>query len=104
MSNAKKEFLSHTVDRQVLCVTVTRTTEEWEKLPAFLLPCNYTPQQLKAFYEELDFEYHKGYGTQYIEGTIWYTDGTWSTRQEYDGYEWWGYSSCPEIPKSLRSF
>ena len=31
-------------------------------------------------------------------GTIWYTDGTWSDREEYDGDEWWEHRVCPEIP------
>lgn len=43
-------------------------------------------------------EYDAGYGSQELSGTIWYTDGTWSERVEYDGSEWWAYRCRPEIP------
>ena len=46
-------------------------------------------------------DYDSGYGSQQLFGTIWYKDGTWSTRGEYDGSEWWKYNSCPELPKLL---
>jgi len=49
------------------------------------------------FLASLDFIYDAGYGGQELYGTIWYTDGTWSERGEYDGSEWWEYKKCPEI-------
>ena len=32
---------------------------------------------------DIDKEYDDGYGGQELYGTIWYKDGTWSTRGEY---------------------
>jgi hypothetical protein len=49
----------------------------------------------------LDFEYDHGFGGQELFGVIWYTNGNWSNRSEYDGSEWWTYNRCPEIPKEL---
>ena len=45
-------------------------------------------------------EYDNGFGGQRFFGTIWYADGTWSTRGEYDGSEWWEYNKCPPLPKA----
>ena len=50
---------------------------------------------------ELDFEYDDGYGTQELFGTIWYEDGSWSEREEYDGSECWAYKTSPAIPAKL---
>lgn len=67
-----------------------------------ILPLEYTQEQWDDFLKELDFTYDSGYGGQELFGTIWFTNGTWATRREYDGSEWWEYHSCPEIPKHLR--
>mgnify|MGYP000630626643 CR=1 FL=1 len=50
---------------------------------------------------DLDFEYDSGYGGQNLFGTIWYEDGTWSERGEYDGSEWWEHRERPQIPEEL---
>lgn len=49
---------------------------------------------------QLDFDYDNGYGRQELEGTIWYADGTWSDRGEYDGSEWWAHRKCPSLPNT----
>jgi len=46
--------------------------------------------------------YDSGYGGQEVFGTIWYVDGTWSDRGEYDGSEWYEYHKCPDIPDNVR--
>ena len=56
---------------------------------------------MKNFLDQIDFEYDNGFGCQELFGTIWYEDGTWSSRGEYDGSEWWEYNSCPKIPKEF---
>jgi hypothetical protein len=48
--------------------------------------------------KKLDFEYNDGYGCQNLFGFVWFTDGTWAEREEYDGSEWWEYKRCPAIP------
>ena len=50
----------------------------------------------------LDFEYDNGYGTQEVFGVVWFADGTWAERGEYDGSEWWEHHTIPEIPEHLK--
>lgn len=82
--NAKKELIDHIEDRNVKYVCV-----------------NYFKREIKGTLPEvlplLDFEYDSGYGGQELFGTVWYTDGTWSERGEYDGSEWWEHKKCPDI-------
>lgn len=53
--------------------------------------------------EELDsIEYDDGFGCQELFGTIWLTDGTWLSRGEHDGSEWWERNERPEIPDKSR--
>ena len=56
----------------------------------------------RKFMESLDFQYDAGYGLQVLFGTIWFTDGTWADRGEYDGSEWWAHRKKPELPGYLR--
>jgi len=48
-----------------------------------------------VFCSVLNIEYDSGYGSQELDGYIWYADGTWSDRGEYDGSEWWQHQVCP---------
>ena len=89
-TNAKKELLDHVGDNTVFYIAVT---------------LGYYEDERKCFYGTfdevvplLDFEYDSGYGGQELYGNIWYTDGTWSERGEYDGSEWWEHKICPPIP------
>lgn len=98
--NAKEEFIQHTHIAQatVKCVTIEQTTiHGYDTLRVINLPVNHSPEDMDKFLDELNFDYDAGYGTQFLFGTIWYTDGTWSTRGEYDGQEWWLHHRCPEI-------
>jgi len=56
---------------------------------------------INDFFRSLDFTYDAGYGSQELDGTVWLLDGTWFTRGEYDGSEWWEYHVLPEIPSEL---
>jgi hypothetical protein len=100
--NAKAEFLRHIKDRKVLCADMSHQ-DCWHYGPSseFKLPVSYTQEQYDEFLNLLDFEYNDGYGGQELYGTIWYKNGTWSDRGEYDGSEWWEYQSCPGIPEKL---
>lgn len=100
--NAKKEFVNHTQDKKVKCSFLVweggynyETNEYENKL--VVLKVNYSESDYNAFLQQLDYEYDNGCGDQELEGTIWYEDGTWSSRGEYDGSEWWEYNQCPEI-------
>jgi hypothetical protein len=74
-------------------------TEQADK--AIKLPVGATKEDKKVFWEMLDFDYHDGYGTQNLFGTVWLTEGRWLTRGEYDGSEWWDFHSYPPIPPDL---
>jgi hypothetical protein len=67
-----------------------------------ILKVGHTEQEFNEFLEKLDFEYDSGYGTQELYGTIWCTDGSWYTRGEYDGSEWWELCMLPGIPEYLN--
>ena len=90
---AAEELLKHIGARTVKYVQVFHeidwdTTETIEGTLEQVLP-------------RLNFSYDNGYGHQEISGVIWYTDGTWSERDEYDGSEWWVHRACPPLPEGV---
>lgn len=105
MANAREEFLKHIDGKEpVLCAVIRDYDTEWgeENGKTISLPMNYNRHQYETFLSQLDFEYCEGFGGQELFGNIWYEDGTWSSRGEYDGSEWWDYNSCPEIPVECK--
>jgi hypothetical protein len=62
---------------------------------------DYQLDNMNDFLSKIDFFYHSGYGGQELFGNIWFKDGTWASRGEYDGSEWWEHHQCPDIPESL---
>lgn len=96
--NAKEEFLNHIGYRKVKCSKIAfySTTYNYLKL-------GYNEEQYEEFLKVIDVNYDNGYGGQELYGIIWYEDGTWSERGEYDGSEWWEYKSMPEIDKELTN-
>ena len=48
-----------------------------------------------------NFNYDNGFGGQEIVESlvIVFADGTWLSRGEYDGSEWWNYNQCPACPR-----
>jgi hypothetical protein len=96
MTNAKAEFLRHVGERQVRCAVI-RVDADYEFQDHAQLPPGYTQEEYDAFLEALDFDYDSGYGSQELDGKIWYQDlGAWSERGEYDGSEWWAFKACPD--------
>lgn len=59
---------------------------------------DYTDAEKEEFLRSLDFNYNAGFGSQKLFGTIWYGDGSYSERSEYDGSEWWTRRSTPPVP------
>jgi hypothetical protein len=53
--------------------------------------------ELHTLIPQLNIEYDGGFGRQELFGYIWYTDGSWSERGEYDGSEWWEHKERPSI-------
>lgn len=94
MINAKKEILNEIGNREVELVRI-------------VFGCSYgsQPQQIIEggieVIERLDFEYDNGYGYQELFGFIWYKDGTWSERGEYDGSEYWEHKERPALDVNI---
>ena len=100
-TNARQEFIEHIGNREVLCARIATERDEWEDFQTFLLKKNYTELDYLNFLSQINYVYDSGFGVQELFGTIWYKDGTWSIRGEYDGSEWWEHVNKPEIPKEL---
>ncbi len=94
MTNAKNELLEHIGSRTVKYIHLYHTPD-WDTEV-------HVHGTLEQVLPHLDFEYDDGYGRQNLFGTIWYEDGTWSVRGEYDGREWWVDRVCPEIRRPDR--
>ena len=106
MTNAKEELLNLLEGKaKVKCATITKgyQYDDEEPYPKFELKVNHTEEEFQTFLESLDFNYNSGYGGQELFGIIWLEDGTWCTRGEYDGSEWWQYHCLPEIPMELTA-
>lgn len=98
--NAKKEFLNHIGERKVKCAKIAFGYVYSDDSYKYL-KLDHNAEQYMDFLEAIDINYDNGYGGQELYGIIWYEDGTWSERGEYDGSEWWEYKSVPEIDKEL---
>lgn len=111
MENAKKEFLERIENKpKVLCawVGMNQTYDyddegksKYRRL--FELKTNYTNEDLNSFLELLNFDYDDGYGGQELYGYVWFEDGSWLERGEYDGSEWWDYKKVANIPNELKA-
>lgn len=107
MINAKKELVNSLDDItkeysvSVKCAWVKGKSYSRASNIHGYLPLGFQPFELISFLKELDFEYDDGYGIQHIDGIVWFDDGSWMERAEYDGSEWWEYKRTPEIPSFL---
>ena len=101
--NAKDEFVKFVETRKVKCSKILRVSDHpGVDCKVFVLKVDHTVDEYLAFLNLLDFRYDNGYGSQELEGDIWFEDGTWAERCEYDGAEWWEYRVLPEIPKECQ--
>lgn len=98
--NAKLEFLDCTKNKIIKCAYIQFI--DYEDGENFLLTTGYTEDEYNQFLSDIDREYNNGYGGQELDGMIWYEDSTWTTREEFDGSEWWVYRKVPEIPDFLN--
>jgi hypothetical protein len=55
----------------------------------------------QEFQRKMNFTYDNGFGSQKLFGVIWFEDGTYADRSEYDGAEEWLHRFPPEIPPEL---
>ncbi|OOC83296.1 hypothetical protein [Enterobacter cloacae] len=107
MRNAREEFIEHVTKPdmpRIKCAIVKYGYNFWDDdcQKELLLHEGYSELFYNLFLQKLDFKYDDGYGGQELFGNIWYEDGTFSIRGEYDGSEWWEYMHCPPIPENLR--
>jgi hypothetical protein len=98
--NAKDEFINHVGRKIVKCAFVQFI--EYEDGEKFFITTGYTQDEYNEFLSNIDKIYNNGYGGQELDGMIWYEDGTWTTRGEYDGSEWYEYHEVPDIPDYLN--
>ena len=87
--NAKEELIKHVAGKEVAFISIV--LNEYPTYDLIVIK-----GKLEEVLPLLDFDYDNGYGWQELFGYIWYTDGTWSERGEYDGSEWWEYKKSPD--------
>lgn len=90
--NARTELLEHIAGRPVIYVHILLGLDYGPK------PQKIISGSLQEVLPQLDVEYDDGFGGQELFGNIWYADGTWSERGEYDGSEWWEHKERPDLP------
>ena len=54
-------------------------------------------KSIEELLSPIDRNYNSGFGTQYLFGVVWFTNGIWATRYEYDGGEWWDLHVYPSL-------
>jgi hypothetical protein len=104
--NARTEFKNFVKGKTVLCAKVFRTLDPYtDESVTIRFKVGHS---FEAFLKELDFEYEPAEcQTMMIQGTIWFTDGTWAERDGYEEYgdlmgEGWTLKSVPKIPEDLK--
>ena len=99
--NAKDELLKHVGSMEnvkAVQLKYERRTQHLKSAQLFHLPEDYSAEVLEDFLRNIDFSYDNGYGWQELFGFIWWKDGTWSSRYEYDGSEKWLHNVVPHYP------
>jgi hypothetical protein len=101
--NAKEEFIQSIQSMgEIKCASISYGDYlEEGNCKELHLPVGHSKAEYTAFLEGLDFNYDSGFGSQELFGTVWFKDGDWAIRGEYDGSEWWECLSLPNIPDTL---
>lgn len=109
MINAKKELLSFLKsdiksNTKIKCALITY--RKWfHPSISIILKVNHSEDELNKFLKALNFNYNNGAGhKQELFGTIWLEDGSWLSRRENNGVEWWEHNVLPKIPFECISF
>ena len=102
--NAKDELLEDLLNKpKVKCAKIL-TGNEWdedEEKRQIPLKVNHTEEDWHTFLNNLNFTYDNGFGSQELFGILWFEDGSWLERYEYDGSEYWTHKTCPKIPAEI---
>lgn len=93
-----KRFVAAAGTSPLVCAEIEYTADVCSGSQTFFLRKGHTPQDLVCFYDSLHIEYNCGAGMQHVEGTLWFADGSWAERSEYDGQEWWEWRTRPKTP------
>lgn len=99
--NVKDELLEHVGSMDNVKAVQLKYEQHTDRLRSsqlFHLPEGHSAEVLEDFLDNINFEYDNGYGPQFIYGFIWWKDGTWSSRYEYDGKEKWEHNEIPKYP------
>lgn len=86
----------------LVCAEVEYTADVCSGEQTFCLRKGHKDQDLACFYDSLHIEYNKGHGMQHVVGTLWFADGSWAERAEYDGSEWWESRTRPPTPEQCE--
>ena len=106
--NAKKELLQHLNGRTIECAEIYVQGEfDWntyeDEYVYYRLTQGYTQEEYDEFLEQLNkVKYDDGPGGQELFGEVFFTDGSWLDRGEYDGSEWWN-NNVRIVPDSIKS-
>ena len=103
MTNAKTEVIEFVKDSTVIAAQISFQPFNHDSQVEVNMEFQFRlGDNWDDFCNKLGFEYNSSFGTQQLFGTIWFQDGSWGTRGEYDGAEWWQHHTRPEIPENLR--
>lgn len=82
----KEEFLRISGSKLIKCA----------KVGSHKLKLGYKEEHYEAFLYFLDYEQEDN-----LQGTIWFTDGTWAEREHTEFNEYWKHHKLPKIPQEL---
>lgn len=95
-----KDFagLADQVDSAILWAVVEHNNY-FDRDKSVILKSKRTRDDILEFINSLrSIEYYDGFGAQELFGTVVFKDGSWLTRGEYDGSEWWERHLLPVEP------
>jgi hypothetical protein len=100
--NALQELTGHVfkIDAAIIAARVVLVDTSFDETKITLHDGHSLPAKV-AFLQAIDIDYDNGYGSQWIQGTVWLSDGSWLERREYDGSEWWNHCTMPPLPQGM---
>lgn len=89
-------FLQEWFDKTAYGIVIYSYYRDPEGKKIAILKSDRTEEDEKLFYETMkSINYDDSYGLQQLFGEIVFKDGSWLSREEYDGSEWWRLNKCP---------
>lgn len=85
LSNPKKSWVDEPMFDKVITLKENWALDDWHNM-----------------LDGLRFDYDNGFGSQHLFGVVWFKDGSWLERYEYDGAEKWVLKKVPTIPRKLK--